>query len=29
MNIESAETIHTFQLLETVEWHFTGTGHEL
>jgi hypothetical protein len=29
MNIESAETIHTLKLLESVQWNFAGARDEL
>jgi len=29
MDVEPAESIHTLELLEAVEWYFAGTRHEL
>jgi hypothetical protein len=29
VDVESADTIHAFELLEAIEGHFTGAGDEL
>ena len=29
VNVETAEAIHAFQFLETIQWHFACSSHEL
>jgi hypothetical protein len=29
MDVETAEPVHAFELLETIQWHFACAGDEL